>query len=296
MSDEQNAKIIINNYFFMPYEVLKKINPKQVFYPLASIHENNLNQKIYLNKKRKITNIEIVKQEEENECEEKDIEKKNDEDNIPIKINKNITIEINDKKKNKFVTKKTYFTIKNIKKIGRKPKSSVIKGYHTKFSNDNILRKIKVKFFNKLVKYINNLILIKYKNKLKFIKPLKSNIAQNNKKRFNIDLLSKKIKDIFSTYKINGKFKLLDGDNPNKIVIKNIYDDNIIELIDIFEMTLLEVFIIFRDSNEEQKLIGLEKLDKIIEELKIKESEEYINKFKTVAMNFEHFYFINNKE
>ena len=142
-----------------------------------------------------------------------------------------------------------------------------------------------------MIKYINNLILIKYKNKTKLLKPLISSIAQNNTKIFNRDLLNKKLKDIFSTYKINGKFKLYD-DNHNKTVIKNIYDDNINELIDILEMTLLEVFIIFRDSNEKQKLVGLERLDKVTDELKINESDEYMDKFKKVAMNFENYYFI----
>ena len=57
-------------------------------------------------------------------------------------------------------------------------------------------------------------------------------------------------------------------------------------------MTLLEVFIIFRDSNEKQKLVGLERLDKVTDELKINESDEYMDKFKKVAMNFENYYFI----
>ena len=145
-----------------------------------------------------------------------------------------------------------------------------------------------------MVKYINNLILLKYKNKVKLLKPLISNISQNNKKSFNRELLSQKVKDVFSNYKINGRFKLFD-DNYNKIAIKNIYDNNITELINILEMTLLEIFKIFRDSNERERLIGLEKLNKVIEELKLKEDDDYINKFKKVAMNFEKYYF-NKKD
>lgn len=294
MSEEKKPKIIINNYFLISYEnYLKVLNTKQVFLPLGNMNVNNLNKNIILNKKREKNDIIIVKQEKENE--KNDIDKKNDEANIPLKKDDNISIKINNKKKIKFLSKKKYFSINNNKKLGRKPKSSVIKGYHTKFSHDNILRKIKVKFFKKLFKYINNLILFKYKNKTKFLKPLISNISQNNKKSFNKDLLIKKLKDVFSNYKINGKFKLYDDDH-NKKVIKDIYDDNITELIDILEMTFLEVFIIFRDSNKGQKLVGLERLDKVIEELKNKESDEYINKFKNIAMNFENYYFIKNKE
>ena len=294
MSEKEKNKIIINNYFYIPYEKLKDFNLNKVFFPLGSIAENNLNQNIFLNKKREFIDIKVVKQEKD--IEKNIMDKKNDENNIPIKKEKNIIIEINNKKSVEFINKKKYFIINNIKRVGRKPKSSVIKGYHTKFSHDNILRKIKGKFFKKLVKYINNVILIKYKNKKKFLKPLIGNISQNNSKSFNRGLFNKKIKEVFSIYKINGKFKLCD-DNHNKIIIKNIYDDNIIELIDIFEMTLLEAFIIFRESNEGQKLIGLEKLDKVIEELKRNENDdEYLNKFIKVAMNLENYYFIKNKE
>ena len=293
MSKEEKNKIIINNYYYFPPEILKVLLNQGQLFPIGITQENNSTQNIFLNKKRENSDTIIDNQEIDNG--NNDIDKKKDEDNIYIKKEKNIIIQINNKEKKKFISKKKYFLINNNKKIGRKPKSSVIKGYHTKFSHDNILRKIKVKFFNKLVKYINNLILYKYKNKVKFLKPLMSDISQNNKKSFNRELLSQKLKDVFSNYKINGKYKSFDKDY-NKIAIKNIYDENIIELIDILEMTLLEVFKVFRDSNEKQKLIGLAKLDDVVEELKVKESDEYMNKFKKVAMNFENYYFTKKYE
>ena len=52
MKEEKNNKIIINNYFFISYDNLKKLNPKQAFYPLRNIHENNLTQKVFLNPKK----------------------------------------------------------------------------------------------------------------------------------------------------------------------------------------------------------------------------------------------------
>ena len=248
------------------------MNQTQAF-PLESIPKSISFQKYFLNKKRENFGTEIINQEIDNK--NYDIDKKNDKDNIHIKKDQNTIPQISNTNKNEDISKNNIFLTNSNKKYGRKPKSSAIKGNHTKFSHDNILRKIKVKFFNKLVKYINNLILMKYKNKVKFLKPLTSDISKNNKKSFNRELLSNKIKDVFSTYNINGKFKLYD-DNYNKIFIKNIYDNSIIELIEILDMTLLEVFKIFRDSNENQKLIGLEKLDEVIEELKHKESDDYM--------------------
>ena len=58
------------------------------------------------------------------------------------------------------------------------------------------------------------------------------------------------------------------------------------------EMTFLEVFIIFRNTNENQKLNGLDKIDTVIDEIGLKEKNvEYINKFKEVAKDFEKYYF-----
>ena len=281
------------SHYYFPFEILKElINQNQVF-SSVNTQENYTTQNIFLNKKRENSEAEIVKKEIDNGI--NDLDKNKDFENKPIKKDQNIIIQINNKEKKKFISKNNYFSINNNKKMGRKPKSSVIKGYHTKFSHDNILRKIKVKFFSKLVKYINNLILMKYKDKVNSLKSLISSISQNNKKSFNRELLSQKLKEVFSNYKINGKFKSLD-DNYNKIVIKNIYDDNLTELIEILEMTYLEVFKIFRGSKEAQKLSGLEKLDKVIEEIEPKESNDYIIKFKKVAMNFENYYFVKNEK
>ena len=57
-------------------------------------------------------------------------------------------------------------------------------------------------------------------------------------------------------------------------------------------MTYIEVFKIFRDINETQKLIGFEKIDSVIREMRVKEfDEDYIDKFKNAVMNFENYYY-----
>ena len=130
----------------------------------------------------------------------------------------------------------------------------------------------------------------KYSAKINTLKPLKGEINQNNSINFNRILLNSKLKDIFSSYEINGKFKTLDK-KYNRPVIENIYKEKIKELIDILEMTFLDVFKIFRNVNETQKLNGFEKIDSVIREMKVKEIDEnYIGKFKDAVMNFEHYY------
>ena len=103
--------------------------------------------------------------------------------------------------------------------------------------------------------------------------------------------MNTKLKDLYKSYEINGKFKLLDK-NYNQAIIDEIYKQNIVELIGILEMTFLEIFNVFKGATKNEKLKELEKLDVVINEMKNKEqSKEYISKFKYIAEQFENCYF-----
>ena len=295
MSEENNKQIIINNYYYISpdnyfqFLDLFKTNPHNNNFLITQDKETPLDNS-FLNKKRE--NNENVQENNKNEKEIEDFtfgindQKYNvEEKNINLDNTKDLTVEI-EKPKKKFL-----FTIKQKTKVGRKPKFSKTISEHTKFSHDNILRKIKVKFFHKLVNYLNSIIISKYHTRLRPLKPLIGKINQNNAINFNRTLLNTKLKDIFSLYEINGKFKLFDK-NHNKSIINKIYEENIKELIDIFEMTFFEVFKIFRDLNDTQKLIGFEKIDSVIREMSVKElDEKYIDKFRNAVMNFEKYYY-----
>ena len=97
---------------------------------------------------------------------------------------------------------------------------------------------------------------------------------------------------MFSSFEINGKFKV-DKDY-NKKIIQSVYEKNLTELIDIFEMTFLDVFNVFIDKNNIEKLNGLENLDVVIEEIKNKENDVYADKFQKVAKDFEKYYLEKN--
>ena len=295
MSEENNKQIIINNYYYISpdnyfqFLDLFKTNPHNNNFLITQDKETPLDNS-FLNKKRE--NHGNVQENNKNEKEIEDFtfgindQKYNvEEKNINLDNTKDLTVEI-EKPKKKFL-----FTIKQKTKVGRKPKFSKTISEHTKFSHDNILRKIKVKFFHKLVNYLNSIIISKYHTRLRPLKPLIGKINQNNSINFNKILLNTKLKDIFSLYEINGKFKLFEK-NHNKSVIDKIYGENIKELIDILEMTFFEVFKIFRDLNDTQKLIGFEKIDSVIREMSDKESDEnYIDKFRNAVMNFEKYYY-----
>ena len=295
MIEEPKNNIIINNYFHIIFEnknQLQNIDLSPLFnlsYPSSLFHpiKSNYAIKSFLTKKRKNIEDAIIINEENKE-------KSLNDENIRLYNNK---ISINQQEKTKDILieipneKNGIFRVEIKKRYGRKPKNNLLKSKHTKYSNDNILRKIKVKYFNKLVKCINRTISkYKLKGKINFIKPLTGSICQNNTIKFNQNLLKLKLKEIFSSFKINKKFRNVAKDY-NKDIIDKIYEENIKELIDIFEMTCFEAFTIFRDLEQTEKLKGLEKFDSVINEMKNKgESEEYLKKFIDVLKGFENYY------
>ena len=269
ISETSSFKPIQNNYKIISSKISTKEGPAN---KIIIINTESNNNDINLN----INNIETTK----------------DSIDLPFEKSKDITIEISNGKTQKY-SSKHYFYVNKKKKTGRKPKTSFVRSIHTKYSRDNILRKIKVKFLSKLISHINRIIMRKYNNIIKVLLPLKGAVSQNNAINFNQKLLNSKLKDVFINYEINGKFRLYK-DNYNRQVIESIYEKNIQELIDILEITFLDAFNIFKNINENQKLNGMDKLDKVIEDLKMKEkNEDYIERFKNIAMNFETHYLDN---
>ena len=301
MFEESKNKIIINNHFYIPNEalplfqnfiqninLLNQTQANNLFLNKKENSENKIEYKIFNNIEPEIIepiSIGINNQQYKTKEEKLPSEKTKDRtDKTDLEINKNE----NETKKLKF------FKIDNKKKVGRKPKSSIVNSYHTKFSSDNIRRKIKVKFFNKTINYINRIILVKYKNKINTLKKIGKDVSQNNGINYNKILIKLKLKDIFMNNPINDKFKLLQKDYNQKVINK-IYEEKIQELIDILEMTFLEVFAIFRNINETEKLKGLEKIDTVLKELELnEENTEYIKKFNDVVQNFENYYMSQN--
>ena len=287
MNQDSKNTIVINNYYYLKLEDIQKIMKSNNNFSFFQ----NEGQSIVSTTQENENNTFLNKNKENNDnTPENEDEHSKFQTTFTVE-SKNVNLEINNEKKSNISDKTNLFVVKSKKKIGRKPKNSVIKGTHTKFSDDNILRKIKVKFIKRVIYYINSIIISKNIKKLKILKPLTGQISQNNSIKYNIKLLYSKLKDILSSTEINGKFKLYEK-YYNKNIIDTIYNENIIELIEILEMTYLDVFKIFRDySNYTGKLVGLQKLDSVIREIELKENDDkYINKFKNVAMNFENYY------
>lgn len=196
-------------------------------------------------------------------------------------------LELNyNKKKEKIfnVTKE----LKKKKILGRKRKNEKA-GKHSKFSPDNITRKLKTKFFEALLKFINSNI-TKYTNDSNlFLLKLEKKFNTNTDVKFNQNLLKQTLREIFSNNickKCTGKY----GEDFNKTKIK-IIDKTKVK--DILDMTFLQCLEQFRGTGHYKQLEGLEKTyQNVIKSLKENEenNEEYIQHFEELVKTFEHYY------
>ena len=127
---------------------------------------------------------------------------------------------INNKEKND----KPFKIVKINKKIGRIKKNSIIMGKHNRLSEDNIIRKIKARFHEKLRLYINN----EYdkfvkknnpntKNKMNWLKKINPKISRKIKKEENLKWFNSKINEILSTNISSRYFSRSPDSNKKKI-------------------------------------------------------------------------------
>ena len=133
----------------------------------------------------------------------------------------------------------------NKKSRGRKKKDVIEKGNHTKFTDDNMMRKIKCHFFNHINNSLNNSLTDK---KLVFLK-LDNLINENLKRDYNMELMNKTIKDIYLNSKISNKYKNRKNDS-NKELVERIYSENKeTDTIKILEKQYIELFTELMENN-----------------------------------------------
>ena len=189
--------------------------------------------------------------------------------------------------------------------LGRKTKNSGDVGIHNKYSQDNMIRKIKVLIKDALLDHINSIIknvinlTVTINNKEYKVDKL-LNIRQNQIKDINVVqnriLLNKQLRYIFSD-EIAGRYSNYPK-NYNKIIIDKFYEIGIQKITCILDLTLLECIKYFRKEkniiNDERYdcLKGLEKkFENLTKELKKQNYEEHyiINLIKLIK-NFEEVY------
>ena len=201
------------------------------------------------------------------------------------KFPKILTFQIEEKKvSNKFLTKK-----KGRKKKSQEIKSEEEKGekiVHSKFSNDNIKRRIKGLFNNYIINLLNDLIKKKFrKTKIKFVKMDIKN-TKDIGIEFNRNLLSKPIKDIIID--VSNKYQ---DHNNNKNCIKFIKEqkDNE-EIINLLNMSYKDIYSNYYLVSKNLENSFEAHKEKVLETC----GKEYLEKFINNAENFIDF-FTNGK-
>jgi ribosome biogenesis protein Nip4 len=184
---------------------------------------------------------------------------------------------------------------KEKKKIGRKKKEFEGLGQHNKFSDDNIINKIKHAIIQNVRIFINQKIknIYAYEDaktlKKKILFKLKQNQPESSKSAYDKDFLLKTLGEIFSQ-EISSKYTLHPSSH-NKKLIKLLMDDkeerNKLIFCRIFNLTFVECLEHFRGSKKIEVLEGINNLEDYIKERNIDEDKEYCNLFKYFANNLE---------
>ena len=202
-------------------------------------------------------------------------------------------------------------------KQGRKKKEEKEKGNHTKYSDDNIMRKIKSKFLTLSHNLLNES--LNDKN-LEFLK-LESSVNENLKKQYNLDLLDKKMKDLYYESEISSKYRKQSkvyADKNKKLIDKIFHDNEKLQTIKILNLTYRDLFNVFRKKllthinyDLRMKIKDISLLEKeqynniylFFNEVEKQEQEKnetkenidiYLNNMKELCMNYES-WFLNKK-
>ena len=172
---------------------------------------------------------------------------------------------------------------KKSEKRGRKPKNNDTEGKHNKFAEDNIINKIKVYLFY----YIRNII-NKNSNGEIDLKKIGNKFSADHKVNKNIRQYKMKIRDILMEEEISSKYSTLDR-FENRKIIEEIYEkQKHKKVIQILELTLEEIFILFRQKlNIPEDKISIKSIAKKIKGLdlldnynKYEDVEYFINKLR----------------
>lgn len=205
--------------------------------------------------------------------------------------------------------KKLIFCITKIKKkntkkgrLNKKLKKRYY-GKHSKFTQDNIIKKIKASFIEKSMNYINreyDLYMNKHQYKkikrlIQKISPVKSREISKNK---NLKWFQSKLRDLFSS-KLSKKCTLSDPDY-NITSIDELYKNNTTKnVIDLLNKPVKEMYYIYSQDIETEGFKTLKDdlicLRKKMEKDNEEDIEEYLEKYKNIAQNLEKI-FLQKKE
>ena len=167
-------------------------------------------------------------------------------------------------------------------------------GIHDKFSEDNIIRKIKASFLEKSMNYINKQYAVYLKKRgikkiFRLIQKISPEESRKIKKEENLNFLKTPLKKIFSS-KLSKKCSLYDPDYNKKKIEELYLQNDAKEVINTLDKPVEEMFDKYCKNI---KMEGFGTLDDDLKEERIKMEEkqeddidEYIEKFRATAINY----------
>jgi hypothetical protein len=181
------------------------------------------------------------------------------------------------------------------KKYGRRKKGEIIlkKPNHSKYSFDNIMRKIKVYIFKYLIKFCN----IYISNEKKLVNLNYKKYISNLKIDLNIGMLNTSLKDLLS-YETTKKYKKYryDTKNYNKniidsILIKEANNKNIMKLLNMKFIDWIDIYLLKKKAEDEIQFDGLSSiLSDLISNYPDEEDIAYIKKFIINLYNYKNWF------
>ena len=201
------------------------------------------------------------------------------------------TKSLNIKKKNKISDKhikEKIFRIKKIRNIlGRRklnqPQLYSYGANHTKFGEDNIVRKIKIYFTNSTMKYINKKYIefLGKKSKKRLLGRIKPNFTIVWTKKENQEYLAKKIRDIFSE-KLSTKCRRFPNNYNQKQIAKILENGKAKEVINILNTSVQDMF---EKYISQDNIIQGYNLKYDLEEIEKRNGKNYAIIYKSIALN-----------
>ena len=212
------------------------------------------------------------------------------EDNIIL--DKKFVENIQWKEREKILSKRPF---KEKKDLGRKKKEYEGLGLHNKFSDDNIIRKVKNAILQNTRIFINSKIktIYEYKNnkfsKRKELLKMKKSQPISSRVDYNKNFLEKNLGEIFSE-DISSKYIQYPSAHNKKLIESLINDEDEQKrkiFNEIFNLTFLDCLNHFRGRKIIEELEGLNNLEDYIKRAKIIKDKEYCTIFKYFVNNFE---------
>ena len=136
-------------------------------------------------------------------------------------------------------------TVNNKKLLGRKRKGYTGEKFHTKYMLDNLMRKIKSRYFKYIIKKLNSSLSPGHKEFCNIFPEVSKNLNVD----YNLELMKKSLKTIFEENPINERYSTKRKDY-NAILIKEIYEKNEeVETIKILNTSFIKYLDFIRKNN-----------------------------------------------